>query len=490
MPPPPPPSGNGWGAPVPPQTQQHTQPQGGQGQGQYNQPQYQQGQYQQGPYDQQGYQQPYPQAQPPYPPQQYEQQQYPPPQQYEPPQQQYAPPPGPPYPQYQQQYDQQASQGPPGQYGPPPQQYGPPPGYQPPPQNYEQGYDQSYGPPPQQGYPPQPPPAYQQQATGDGSWSQPPQEPTGWDQPQQEPTGWDTPTPEAPDSHAYAPAYQDPLGEALPVATDSLGLQHEEQPGSGGFLRRIGRLAAEAAYIAGASGRMQRDVENIAVIRRPIGIGRMIGIIGPVPYSGTSIVTALLADTLASQRSDIVLAVDAYPREGKLSFRLDKGIANTPGSRVQLARAEPTADAISDVLAARNVGGANQIPLSLVDCPSGLYEEATAYVAGAAHAVALVIPSSREAALSSISELDQLSADGQQMLVQKGLVIITENQPDDPEPVRWLQSAVSDRGLGYVVLPYDAHLARAWPLQPERLEPGTRRAVLELTARLVERATR
>jgi MinD-like ATPase involved in chromosome partitioning or flagellar assembly len=274
----------------------------------------------------------------------------------------------------------------------------------------------------------------------------------------------------------------------LPAASGSVGLQHEDP--SGGFFRKIGRFAAEAAYIAGASGRMQRDVENIAIIRRPIGIGRMIGIVGPVPQSGTSTVTALLADAISSQRSDLVLAVDAFPQEGKLTHRLDQGIASTPGSRVQLARAEPTADAISDVLAARNVGGANQIPLSLVDCPAGLFEEATGYVAGSAHAVALVIPSSRDDALNSINLLDQLSTDGQHMLVDKGIVIIAENVPDDPEPVRWLQSAVSDRGLGYVVLPYDDHLARAWPLQPERLEPATRRAVLELAARLVQRATR
>jgi MinD-like ATPase involved in chromosome partitioning or flagellar assembly len=276
----------------------------------------------------------------------------------------------------------------------------------------------------------------------------------------------------------------------LPKAGGSVGLQREERAGSGGFLRRIGRLAAEAAYIAGASGRMQRDVENIAIIRRPIGIGRMIGIIGPIPQSGTSTVAALLADALASQRTDIVLAVDAFPREGKLTHRLEQGIVATPDSRIQLARAEPTADAISDVLAARNVGGANQIPLSLVDCPAGLFEEATGYVAGAAHAVALIIPSARDDALTSINQLDQLTTDGQHMLMDKGLVIIAENQPDDPAAVRWLQSAVSDRGLGYVVLPYDDHLARAWPLRPEQLEPATRRAVLELAARLVERATR
>ncbi|GAB3822145.1 MinD/ParA family ATP-binding protein [Kribbella italica] len=430
MTPPPAPTGGGWGAPVPPQQQvpQYEQ--------QYAPPQ----QYQQQPPPQQQYQDPqYQQQWQQPPPQQYQPPYYPPQQQYAPPQYQQQPPPE------QQQYQQ-----------PPYPQY-----QQPPVQHYEQQYQQQ---------PPQ----------GDGSWNTP--QPQG-------PSGWDNPMPDGgPGRQAYTPQYQDPLGGALPVATNTVGLQHEEKPG--GFLRKVGRFAAEAAYIAGASGRMQRDVENIAVIRRPIGIGRMIGVLGPVPQSGTSTVTALLADTIASQRSDLVLAVDAFPLEGKLTHRLDQGIANTPSSRVQLARADSTADAISDVLASRNVGGANQIPISLVDCPAGLFDEATAYVAGSSHAVALVIPTAREDAPASIAQLDQLTPEGQQMLVQKGLVIIAENRPDDPEPVRWLQSAVSDRGLGYVVLPYDAHFQHAWPLRPEMLEPATRRAALEMAARLVERATR
>ncbi|MEV6286324.1 hypothetical protein [Kribbella sp. NPDC051770] len=439
MTPPPVPTGGGWGAPVPPQQQV---------------PQYEQAQYEQQQYGQQYQQQPAPQQPPP---QQYQNPQYqqqwqqpPPPQQYQQPyypqQQEYQQQPPPPPQQQQQQWQQ-----------PPYPQY-----QQPPVQQYEQQYQQY--PPPQ----------------GDGSWNAPQQQESG---------GWDNPTPDGgPGRQAYTPQYQDPLAGALPVATNTVGLQHEDKPG--GFFRKIGRFAAEAAYIAGASGRMQRDVENIAVIRRPIGIGRMIGVLGPVPQSGTSTVTALLADTIASQRSDLVLAVDAFPLEGKLTHRLDQGIANTPNSRVQLARAESTADAISDVLAARNVGGANQIPISLVDCPAGLFDEATAYVAGSAHAVAVVIPTAREDAPASIAQLDQLTPEGQQMLVQKGLVIIAENRPDDPEPVRWLQSAVSDRGLGYVVLPYDAHFQHAWPLRPEMLEPATRRAALEMAARLVERATR
>ncbi|WP_143465460.1 MinD/ParA family ATP-binding protein [Kribbella sp. ALI-6-A] len=468
MPPPPAPTGVGWGAPVPPQEQQPQQYAQPQAPHQYAPQQY--------PPPQQQWQQPPPPQQYAPPPQQ--QPYYPPPQQYGPPpqQQQWQQPPPqqyqeqPPYPQYQQPPVQQYEQPP----------YGAAPPVTPPP--YEQTYQQPAAPPyAQQQYDPNygPPPQYQQ-PVGDGSWNAPPA---------QESTGWDDPTPDGgPGRQAYTPQYQDPLAGTLPVATNAVGLQHEERPG--GFFRKIGRFAAEAAYIAGASGRMQRDVENIAVIRRPIGIGRMIGVIGPVPQSGTSTVTALLADTIASQRTDLVLAVDAFPLEGKLTHRLDRGIANTPNSRVQLARAESTADAISDVLASRNVGGANQIPISLVDCPAGLFEEATAYVASSSHAVALVIPSAREDALASIGQLDQLTPEGQQMLVRKGLVIIAENRADDPEPVRWLQSAVSDRGLGYVVLPFDAHFQHAWPLRPEMLEPATRRAALEMAARLVERATR
>ncbi|WP_112238973.1 MinD/ParA family ATP-binding protein [Kribbella monticola] len=507
MPPPPPATGEGWAGPQQQYPQQQPgyqqyapQPQYGQQYPQqpppYQQPQYpaqQQPQYPPPAYEQPPYgpppqvppapyQQPYAEQ---YPPQPYQAPQYqpPPPQYYEPPAQQQGwqqPPP----PQQQQQWVQP----------PPPQQpqwEQPPPPQQAPAQQWVQPPPAEPPPPQQWGQPPateqQPPPQWQQPQQ---QWEQPPAEDGSWNAPSEpEAGGWNGPAADdGPAAHAYTPAYQDPLAGPLPAATGSVGLQHEDP--SGGFFRKIGRFAAEAAYIAGASGRMQRDVENIAIIRRPIGIGRMIGVIGPVPQSGTSIVTALLADAISSQRGDIVLAVDAFPLEAKLTHRLDQSIANTPGSRVQLARAEPTADAISDVLAARNVGGANQIPLSLVDCPAGLFEEATGYVAGAAHAVALVIPSAREDALSSINLLDQLTTDGQHMLVDKGLVIIAENVPDDPEPVRWLQSAVSDRGLGYVVLPYDAHLARAWPLQPERLEPATRRAVLELAARLVQRATR
>jgi hypothetical protein len=167
----------------------------------------------------------------------------------------------------------------------------------------------------------------------------------------------------------------------------------------------------------------------------------------------------------AGRRGHTGLADPARPRGA------DRGRHQRCARRSQRRRREPD-PAVARRLSGRSVRGSHRVRR------------------GAAHAVALVIPSARDDALTSINQLDQLNTDGQRMLVDKGLVIIAENQPDDPDAVRWLQSAVSDRGLGYVVIPYDDHLARAWPLRSEQLEPATRRAVLELAARLVERATR
>jgi MinD-like ATPase involved in chromosome partitioning or flagellar assembly len=293
--------------------------------------------------------------------------------------------------------------------------------------------------------------------------------------------------PAGPGAHAYAPAYHDPLAGTLPVAAGPVGLHHDgDQSGRGGLLRRIGRFAAEAAYIAGASGRMQRDVDNIATIRRPIGIGRTIGIISPVPASGSSVVAALVTDALAAQRSSGVLAIDADPRAGKLARRLP---ADATTSRIHLAVAEPTADGVQSALAHRAAAGVGRLPLSLIDCPAGIYEPATAYVASSAHAIGLVVPAVRDAVWFSMHELDRLAPEGQRLFAARGVFVIAETRPGDAGLVQWLQSAASTRGLTHVVLPYDEHLATAWPLRPDRLKPATRRSVLELTARLVERAT-
>ncbi|MFI5735745.1 hypothetical protein ACIA49_36880 [Kribbella sp. NPDC051587] len=440
----------------------------------YEQTQYQQAPYQQQPYPQPGYEQ-YPPAQPPpYPPQQ--QQPYPPaPQQPYPPQQQYPeqypqqgyPPPPPP--QYQQppQYGQAPPVEPPpyavpqypAQY--PPQEQYPPAQYQQP-QYQQPQYQQPQYPDPQQPYVDpqyqQQPPPYHQQHPGQAPYQEAPVQPpnTGWGPP---------PTPQS-----------DQIGTPMPGEGDSV-------------FRRFRRFASEAAYLVGASGRIQRDVDNIATIRRPIAIMRRVGVLSPVTNAGTSTVSALLAMMLASQRSDRVVAIDADPGGAELSRRLELTVGAGPIEPVSLVRSEGNADAVRRSLAEAQGQGARDVGLAVVDCPGSMYDEVSMEMASSAHCIVLVVPSVEHVANYCLQQLDQLTPDGQNVLLTRGVVVITMVQRAEPSTVDWLIEAFRQRGLEPLVLPYDAHIAQAWPVHAEEVQDETRRAVLDLSARVVQTVT-
>ncbi|HZX08778.1 hypothetical protein [Kribbella sp.] len=385
------------------------------------------------------------------PQQQYGQQPYPPQQgEWYPPQQAYPPQPYQPGP-YDQQYAPPQYQQPPQQppYEPPPQQ----PPYQQPPQQspYQQPYEQQYG---QQGYPP-----YHQQPPGQMPFpDQPPYQPPGdaWGQP---------PQPQS-----------EQLGRPAPAEGDSV-------------FRRFRRIASEAAFLVGASGRMERDVENIATVRRPIAIMRRVGVLSPVINGGTSTVAALLSTMLAAQRSDRVVAIDTDPAGAELSRRLEPALGAGAIEDVTLVRADGNAQAVRSTLAEVQGQGARDVGLAVVDCPGTMYDEVGTELASSGHSLVLVVPSVRQVAEYAVAQLDQLAPAGQDVLLHRGVVVITlvEDAPDSS--VGWLVGAFRQRGLEPIVLPYDEHIARSWPLHSEQLQPETRRAVLELAARVVGTVT-
>jgi MinD-like ATPase involved in chromosome partitioning or flagellar assembly len=406
---------------------------------------------------------PTPQAHPPagpaqqqYPQQQYEQHQYQPaqPPQQQPPQQQ--PPQQPPY---------------------PPQQYPPQPPYQPqqyPPQQYEQQY-------PPQGQPPYHPDPYQQQYAPP-SYPPPYQEPYPPQQPVQQPP-YQAPYQPGPDQAWGAPPpptpYSDQLGTPLPP----------EQQGDS-VLQRVRRFASEAAYLVGASGRMQRDVDNIATIRRPIAIMRRVGVLSPVTNAGTSTVSALLAITLSAQRSDRVVAIDVDPAGAELSRRLEPSFGAGSSEGVTLVRAAASAAAIRSSLAEVQGQGARDVGVAVVDCPDTMYGEVSSELASSGHCTVLVLPSVRNVAEYALAQLDQLNPAGQNVLLQRGVVVISMVENLDPGTVEWLAEAFRARGLDPVVLPYDAHVAQGYLIRSEELRSDTRRALLELARRVIETVTK
>jgi hypothetical protein len=110
-------------------------------------------------------------------------------------------------------------------------------------------------------------------------------------------------------------------------------------------------------------------------------------------------------------------------------------------------------------------------------------------MASSAHCIVLVVPSVQHVANYCLQQLDQLTPDGQNVLLTRGVVVITMVQNAEPSTVDWLLEAFRQRGLEPLVLPYDVHIAQAWPLHAEQLQDETRRAVLDLSARVVQTVT-
>lgn len=253
-----------------------------------------------------------------------------------------------------------------------------------------------------------------------------------------------------------------------------------------GVLRSIGRFASQAAvYLGGGSGRVRRDVENIEAIRRPLPIRRLVGVLSPVREGGTSTVSALLADTLAAQRQDRVLAVDADPAQAELSRRLELAAGPAASRDAELVRCDPTTQGLRAVLGT----GTRDVGLVIVDCPGGMASEVSAYVGTTGHAFVVSVPSAEHVARLCLNELDAMPHEGQQLLLQRAVFAICVVRPQDAERTGRLEEELRGRGLDSVVLPYDDALAGTWPLRPDQLRPGTRRAAVELGARVIDRCT-
>lgn len=250
------------------------------------------------------------------------------------------------------------------------------------------------------------------------------------------------------------------------------------------------RVAAEAVYLVGGSGRLQHEVDLIATCRRPIAITCWVGVTSPVLNGGTSTVTALLSTTLAAQRADRVVAVDVDPGGAELSRRLELTRGSGAIEGASLVRSDPTVPALRSTLAAAQSQGARDVGLAVVDCPGSMFDEIATEMANTGHCTVLVVPSAPDIAAYCLQQLDQLAPAGQDVLLNRGVVVITVVDSSTLDTARWLVDAFRQRGLDPVVVPYDPHIAGAWPLHSSELETETRRAVLELAARVVGIVTR
>ncbi|SOD64662.1 MinD-like ATPase involved in chromosome partitioning or flagellar assembly [Streptomyces zhaozhouensis] len=372
------------------------------------------------------------------------------------------------------------------------------PGPRPEPQGY--GYPQ---PPAQPGqpFPPQPGQPFPQAQPGQAEQGQgtppPPQ--------QQYPAG---PGGEGPYSNQVQPGA---LGYTASVELSSDRLiqskranKQRSQPASKpGSRFRIGGKAAE-----------EERLRKLNIIRTPVLSCYRIAVISLKGGVGKTTTTTALGATLASERQDKVIAIDANPDAGTLGRRVRR---ETGATIRDLVGAIPHLNNYMDIrrftsqapsgleILANDVDPAvsttfndedyrrvidvlgQQYPVILTDSGTGLLYSAMRGVLDLAHQLIIVSTPSVDGASSASTTLDWLAAHGYGDLVRRSITVISGvRETGRMVKVEDIVAHFQTRCRGVVVAPFDEHLSAGAELDLDLMRPKTRQAYFELAALVAE----
>ncbi|WP_338709704.1 SCO5717 family growth-regulating ATPase [Streptomyces virginiae] len=376
--------------------------------------------------------------------------------------------------------------------------FGGPPGELPPlPPAFE---NQGYGFPPPAPAPQQPQPQYDPRSAGQwpaGQGQQPPQP-----QPHQ-------PQPHDPRYSAAPTGGGAPLGytAAVELSSDRL-LRNKQKPksnnnGAGGGLFRFGGKAAEAER--------RRKLE---LIRTPVMSCYRIAVISLKGGVGKTTTTTALGATLATERQDKILAIDANPDAGTLGRRVRR---ETGATIRDLVQAIPYLNSYMDIrrftsqapsgleIIANDVDPAvsttfndedyrrvietlgRQYPIILTDSGTGLLYSAMRGVLDLADQLIIISTPSVDGASSASTTLDWLSAHGYADLVSRSLTVISGvRETAKMIKIEDIVQHFETRCRGVVVVPFDEHLAAGAEVDLDMMRPKTREAYFNLSALVAE----
>ncbi|WP_328763904.1 SCO5717 family growth-regulating ATPase [Streptomyces sp. NBC_00272] len=378
-------------------------------------------------------------------------------------------------------------------------------------------------PAPQDGYgfPPAPVPAQPQPPVDGGDFAFPPaqhapvapqpQQPQQ-PQPQYDPRSsgqWSSGPQPGPQPHD--PRYQPgpagggaPLGYTAAVELSSDRLLRGKQkpkPQRSGF--RFGGKAAEAERL-----------RKLDLIRTPVMSCYRIAVISLKGGVGKTTTTTALGATLATERQDKILAIDANPDAGTLGRRVRR---ETGATIRDLVQAIPYLNSYMDIrrftsqapsgleIIANDVDPAvsttfndedyrrvietlgRQYPIILTDSGTGLLYSAMRGVLDLADQLIIISTPSVDGASSASTTLDWLSAHGYADLVSRSLTVISGvRETSKMIKIEDIVQHFETRCRGVVVVPFDEHLAAGAEVDLDLMRPKTREAYFNLSALVAE----
>ncbi|GLV79837.1 SCO5717 family growth-regulating ATPase [Streptomyces hygroscopicus] len=336
-----------------------------------------------------------------------------------------------------------------------------------------------------------------------------------------------------PDAHAAPAAPADPRAGGWPAVTPD----QRRQGGSGGA--PLGYTAAvelssdrlikgkqkakkntpgpSRFKIGGKKEEAERQ-RKLELIRTPVLSCYRIAVISLKGGVGKTTTTTALGATLAIERQDKVIAIDANPDAGTLGRRVRR---ETGATIRDLVTAIPYLNSYMDIrrftsqapsgleILANDVDPAvsttfndddyrrvidvlgKQYPIILTDSGTGLLYSAMRGVLDLADQLIIISTPSVDGASSASTTLDWLSAHGYADLVSRSITVISGvRETGKMIKVEDIVSHFETRCRGVIVVPFDEHLSAGAEVDLDMMRPKTREAYFNLSAMVAEDFTR
>ncbi|WP_151770360.1 FhaA domain-containing protein [Streptomyces abyssomicinicus] len=259
--------------------------------------------------------------------------------------------------------------------------------------------------------------------------------------------------------------------------------------------------------IGGRQAERERE-QKLAVLRTPVMQCQKIAVISLKGGVGKTTTTTVLGATLATERQDRVVAIDANPDAGTLSRRVrcETGatirdlVAEIPnidnymavrrftsqspsGLEILANEVDPALSTAFDDEDYRQVIGClgQHYPIILTDSGTGLLHSAMRGILDLVDQLIVVATPSVDGATSASTTLDWLSAHHYEDLVQRSITVICEARRKSRNVrVDDVVHHFRARCRGVVTVPFDEHLAAGSEVDLEQLKPRTRQAYFDL----------
>ncbi|MEV0177640.1 AAA family ATPase, partial [Streptomyces sp. NPDC050803] len=301
-----------------------------------------------------------------------------------------------------------------------------------------------------------------------------------------------------------------PLGytAAVELSSDRL-LNNKKQKAKSGR-----PAAAPSRFKIGGKKEEAERQRKLELIRTPVLSCYRIAVISLKGGVGKTTTTTALGSTLATERQDKILAIDANPDAGTLGRRVRR---ETGATIRDLVQAIPYLNSYMDIrrftsqapsgleIIANDVDPAvsttfndedyrraidvlgRQYPIILTDSGTGLLYSAMRGVLDLADQLIIISTPSVDGASSASTTLDWLSAHGYADLVSRSITVISGvRETGKMIKVEDIVSHFETRCRGVVVVPFDEHLSAGAEVDLDMMRPKVREAYFHLAAMVAE----